>query len=79
MLDKPIIWRGSVTDLATDIAAELTAEQLQGLVTALGKWCRLNQPLTSSGLPRCADCGMVTPPGAMRQLHHIGCGAGAPR
>lgn len=43
MANKPIIWRGSVTDLATDIAAELTGEQLQGLVTALGKWARLNE------------------------------------
>ena len=36
--DKPIIWRGSVTDLATDIAAELTGEQLQELQDSLGRW-----------------------------------------
>lgn len=35
-------------------------------------------PAAPRGLPRCGDCGMVTPPGALRQLHHVGCGAGAP-
>lgn len=35
-------------------------------------------PLPVNSGARCGMCGMVTPPGALRPLHHVGCGVGAP-
>jgi hypothetical protein len=41
-MERPIIYRGSITDLATDIAFEITAEKGRELIEELWRFLNAN-------------------------------------